>query len=203
MILRPFCVFSPFSLFISCKVLYNWTKAEAFLSVFAVVLLAEDVDRNFQVMPRSGHCPNVVLLAEDVDRNHKFLLAYAVTHTPSSSSRRTWIEIALATVLSSFADVVLLAEDVDRNIVTLGVIFQKILSSSSRRTWIEMAIRLKAARQSLVVLLAEDVDRNILSARQPKHFPASSSSRRTWIEMRLPASECRSSTRRPPRGGRG
>ena len=91
MILRPFCVFSPFSLFISCKVLYNWTKAEAFLSVFAVVLLAEDVDRNSSTI-FSTSARVVVLLAEDVDRN----------------DYKSAVKVAV--------DVVLLAEDVDRNV---------------------------------------------------------------------------------------
>ena len=137
MILRPFCVFSPFSLFISCKVLYNWTKAEAFLSVFAVVLLAEDVDRNIQIIS---------------------ILANGCV---SSSSRRTWIEICGFSRHRNFCYVVLLAEDVDRNMATRSVTGRPVRSSSSRRTWIEIlpSLQLRSIRLH-VVLLAEDVDRN-------------------------------------------
>ena len=70
---------------------YNETKAEGFLSVFAVVLLAEGVDRNFDTY---------TLMA--VQRR-------------SSSSRRTWIEIPGSALGVGLELVVLLAEDVDRN----------------------------------------------------------------------------------------
>ena len=57
----------------------------------------------------------VVLLAEDVDRN---LLVFETIEVllPSSSSRRTWIEISIRSAQVGDADVVLLAEDVDRNL---------------------------------------------------------------------------------------
>ena len=78
-----------------------------------VVLLAEDVDRNFAAVYELD-AGDVVLLAEDVDRN----LLYDRPDKPgqrSSSSRRTWIEIWLPTMVLRRASVVLLAEDVDRN----------------------------------------------------------------------------------------
>ena len=79
----------------------------------AVVLLAEDVDRNFRFNARSLY-NYVVLLAEDVDRN--------------------------ATNLSfpSLSRVVLLAEDVDRNKRGIILLIYIAVSSSSRRTWIEI-----------------------------------------------------------------
>ena len=52
---------------------YNETKAEGFLSVFAVILLAEDVDRNMSHSSCGCH------------------------HAPSSSLRRTWIEMTFGT----------------------------------------------------------------------------------------------------------
>ena len=56
----------------------------------------------------------------------------------SSSSRRTWIEIAAYEDHGGLA----------------------LMSSSSRRTWIEMHRLLLSAPMAAVVLLAEDVDRN-------------------------------------------
>ena len=59
---------------------------------FGVVLLAEDVDRNGKYQHYFRKCKNVVLLAEDVDRNwqRSYLAKYPAG---SSSSRRTWIEM--------------------------------------------------------------------------------------------------------------
>ena len=48
--------------------LYNLFENRDFVSVFAVALLAEGVDRNLQRMP-SWTMPIVALLAEGVDRN--------------------------------------------------------------------------------------------------------------------------------------
>ena len=48
--------------------MYNETKAEGFLSVFAVALLAEGVDRN-RYCDRCFDGLRVALLAEGVDRN--------------------------------------------------------------------------------------------------------------------------------------
>ena len=56
----------------------------------------------------------VVLLAEDVDRNSLGQFRPQTIY-PSSSSRRTWIEISQAESMTGSLAVVLLAEDVDRN----------------------------------------------------------------------------------------
>ena len=48
--------------------LYNLFENRDFVSVFAVALLAEGVDRNEQYVTKDGNFP-VALLAEGVDRN--------------------------------------------------------------------------------------------------------------------------------------
>ena len=55
-----------------CREVYNETKAEGFLSVFAVALLAEGVDRNRDSL-KLFQKSLVALLAEGVDRNQKSL----------------------------------------------------------------------------------------------------------------------------------
>ena len=52
-----------------CREVYNETKAEGFLSVFAVALLAEGVDRNTKADLEKAERIVVALLAEGVDRN--------------------------------------------------------------------------------------------------------------------------------------
>ena len=75
-----------------CREVYNETKAEGFLSVFAVALLAEGVDRNDPDADVQAE-GRVALLAEGVDRN----LVIVSTYVPNST-------------------VALLAEGVDRNV---------------------------------------------------------------------------------------
>ena len=48
--------------------LYNLFENRDFVSVFAVALLAEGVDRNIK-LPEGETLPEVALLAEGVDRN--------------------------------------------------------------------------------------------------------------------------------------
>ena len=72
--------------------LYNLFENRDFVSVFAVALLAEGVDRN-KIALTDEHNIMVALLAEGVDRNSK---AYTIT--------------------SSSKQVALLAEGVDRNL---------------------------------------------------------------------------------------
>ena len=74
-----------------CREVYNETKAEGFLSVFAVALLTEGVDRNND---ETGAFTN--------DKE-------------SPSSRRAWIEITSFLASSMFDTVALLTEGVDRN----------------------------------------------------------------------------------------
>ena len=69
-------------------------KQDVFLSVFAVALLAEGVDRNFLPVPPPAFPPSVALLAEGVDRN-KHDADRLQTALKSPSSRRAWIEILL------------------------------------------------------------------------------------------------------------
>ena len=76
-----------------CREVYNETKAEGFLAVFAVALLAEGVDRNFVDIHFLLLFP-VALLAEGVDRNRLI-------------RKNCLIEIKVA----------LLAEGVDRNCI--------------------------------------------------------------------------------------
>ena len=56
----------------------------------------------------------VALLAEGVDRN-RVMLDMSGSDASSPSSRRAWIEIAMAEGLAEAIDVALLAEGVDRN----------------------------------------------------------------------------------------
>ena len=71
--------------------LYNLFENRDFVSVFAVALLAEGVDRNVSILP-----------------DPRF-------DTLSPSSRRAWIEIGSGKSGGSSASVALLAEGVDRN----------------------------------------------------------------------------------------
>ena len=72
--------------------LYNLFENRDFVSVFAVALLAEGVDRNIYAPGEKTGMVLVALLAEGVDRNTS-----SMTSTPSMnaspSSRRAWIEI--------------------------------------------------------------------------------------------------------------
>ena len=51
--------------------LYNLFENRDFVSVFAVALLAEGVDRNWLVVTTASAKSRVALLAEGVDRNRK------------------------------------------------------------------------------------------------------------------------------------
>ena len=73
--------------------LYNLFENRDFVSVFAVALLAEGVDRNYEAVE----------------------LAAWVQESPSS--RRAWIEICAVSRAGDGALVALLAEGVDRNTV--------------------------------------------------------------------------------------
>ena len=74
--------------------LYNLFENRDFVSVFAVALLAEGVDRNLLLGIISGRLEMVALLAEGVDRNigNKNIEFW---RDKSPSSRRAWIEIRL------------------------------------------------------------------------------------------------------------
>ena len=94
--------------------LYNLFENRDFVSVFAVALLAEGVDRN---TPLEDGKPSVdvALLAEGVDRNR---------YDPAKYEAR--VRVAL------------LAEGVDRNIGVVVACGLLLWSPSSRRAWIEI-----------------------------------------------------------------
>ncbi len=93
--------------------LYNLFENRDFVSVFAVALLAEGVDRN-NYMAMAGWKSEVALLAEGVDRNTVANVDYNGSPL-SPSSRRAWIEICHPVSPALFYAVALLAEGVDRN----------------------------------------------------------------------------------------
>ena len=158
--------------------LYNLFENRDFVSVFAVALLAEGVDRNSFARIRETGCRR------------------------SPSSRRAWIEIRSSgdkpeidkvALLAEGVDrnntqqqgdptdeVALLAEGVDRNYTVAGTSVAQIKSPSSRRAWIEIFYLRFVCQRLPVALLAEGVDRNFL---MPILSPISKG--------------------RPPRGGRG
>ena len=203
--------------------LYNLFENRDFVSVFAVALLAEGVDRNTPAAgpgcdPRKSPSSRrawieiesrlrnvrrvmVALLAEGVDRNHDAQgIGYLWEWSPSS--RRAWIEIS-----------------------HYGRKLQRIRSPSSRRAWIEIiscpcgdACRVSPSsrrawieieeipfyhRKPLVALLAEGVDRNRL-------YPRTAGQRRRVALLAegvdrnaMVLYDGAKAPGRPPRGGRG
>ena len=158
--------------------LYNLFENRDFVSVFAVALLAEGVDRN-ELQWNVAADEGVALLAEGVDRNLEALCEHtAVVRSPSSrrawiemarfcgasvkswspSSRRAWIEISKSPLFSS-----------------------NFASPSSRRAWIEIRRAGACKREGA----------------------GSPSSRRAWIEIPTRSFSSSARTSRPPRGGRG
>ena len=117
--------------------LYNLFENRDFVSVFAVALLAEGVDRN-----------------EEAKEN-----IYDGVSSPSS--RRAWIEILYLHHGRRNRPVALLAEGVDRNIVVTLSAAVLPRSPSSRRAWIEIHVFSSLCTRLSVALLAEGVDRNL------------------------------------------
>ena len=72
--------------------LYNLFENRDFVSVFAVALLAEGVDRNWKIQQQRQERQQVALLAEGVDRNIRAGMK-PTDIAKSPSSRRAWIEI--------------------------------------------------------------------------------------------------------------
>ena len=159
--------------------LYNLFENRDFVSVFAVALLAEGVDRNTVAVTLVSKTLSVALLAEGVDRNctltvfpHPLrvaLLAEGVDRNSTCSSKM------LAAMI-----VALLAEGVDRNHPAWYPAESPAESPSSRRAWIEIVIVPSPVVCLTVALLAEGVDRN----------------------SPINSFQC-SHRSRPPRGGRG
>ena len=102
---------------------------------------------------------SVALLTEGVDRNVD-VMAYAMAHSKSPSSRRAWIEISTPREKRPGWSVALLAEGVDRNTTSLV-----------------------PSPFSVVALLTEGVDRNSPFAALRGYDEQSPSSRRVWIEI--------------------
>ena len=93
--------------------LYNLFENRDFVSVFAVALLAEGVDRNKRKLLLDNNV-QVALLAEGVDRNPPFKQ------------------------INNTMEVALLAEGVDRNSRRCTLMYTQNASPSSRRAWIEI-----------------------------------------------------------------
>ena len=93
--------------------LYNLFENRDFVSVFAVALLAEGVDRNSKIST------SAVSLAASPSSRRAWIETYedkdGSTTSESPSSRRAWIETALPSMPLQSTSVALLAEGVDRN----------------------------------------------------------------------------------------
>ena len=123
--------------------------------------------------------PEVALLAEGVDRN-------------SLQVNFGWSD-----------KVALLAEGVDRNNqdnTLADTLIVALLAEGVDRNACKGA---EDRRNPAVALLAEGVDRNAAELDIAIAAHKSPSSRRAWIEMLLVQINCRASSSRPPRGGRG
>ena len=121
-----------------CREVYNETKAGCFLSVFAVALLAEGVDRNVDEHLVGLLEMLVALLAEGVDRNWSRtdrLDYYVPVALLAEGVDRNW---HYADNYSEVPTVALLAEGVDRNLKSLSEGAMTGASPSSRRAWIEI-----------------------------------------------------------------
>ena len=162
--------------------LYNLFENRDFVSVFAVALLAEGVDRNSEYNGLN------------------------MTELRSPSSQRAWIEIPCSVATSTYRCVALLAEGVDRNrkmserscfiwvaLLAEGVdrnSFKAMVeadrrrSPSSQRAWIEITTPRRSRSPPRVALLAEGVDRNSEVDDSEIADSESPSSQRAWIEIR-------------------
>ena len=181
--------------------LYNLFENRDFVSVFAVALLAEGVDRNHDIA------------------------SYKYQRRGSPSSRRAWIEILwirpdlsgrFVALLAEGVDrnclhrprcpgglVALLAEGVDRNKRDYSLLTTMNESPSSRRAWIEMAIRKPGQIIATVALLAEGVDRNRLTRCRSERMQKVALLAEGVDRNRIIRTRGSSRLRRPPRGGRG
>ena len=139
--------------------LYNLFENRDFVSVFAVALLAEGVDRNVRRSSVQSKSERVALLAEGVDRNDDISVEQAekiyVALLAEGVDRNS-----IATSRPSSCPVALLAEGVDRNPIILFPPGRTVKSPSSRRAWIEITRRRRRCART-----------------------SSPSSRRAWIEI--------------------
>ena len=194
------------------------------LSVFAVALHPEGVDRNTNSFNRSPSfkspstrrawieilskcntlCNTLVALhPEGVDRN-THSLSYFFLDFASPSTRRAWIEIAFRRPASGCR----LSPSTRRAWIEIAVasssLMMHAMSPSTRRAWIEIPPQQKKKPNTWrVALHPEGVDRNIRQKAPEINKVASPSTRRAWIEMRICAREKAHHRGRPPPGGRG
>ena len=112
------------------------TRSKSALRI--VALLAEGVGRN-QAQRTACKSRKVALLAEGVGRNPRKSAGISGYIIGSPSSRRAWVEIALAVPCIGVGNVALLAEGVGRNSACLAPAPCTAAGSpSSRRAWVEM-----------------------------------------------------------------
>ena len=116
--------------------LYNLFENRDFVSVFAVALLAEGVDRNKADTIYGTTEVEVALLAEGVDRNFSVLTrspCRVVALLAEGVDRNSFSSLMLSALC-----VALLAEGVDRNVSPPSKVPIRDKSPSSRRAWIEI-----------------------------------------------------------------
>ena len=173
------------------------------LSVFAVALHPEGVDRNAHLQGASctylkspstrrawieikQHCIyftgySVALHPEGVDRNNRALMfrkVDAVALHPEGVDRNM-----ISGRRKNILKVALHPEGVDRNVCTRELTTHSLMSPSTRRAWIEIYPACKAFSTSLVALHPEGVDRNITWNADCTSGISSPSTRRAWIEI--------------------
>ena len=180
--------------------LYNLFENRDFVSVFAVALLAEGVDRNDSAV------------------------SHRMAHGRSPSSRRAWIEITARRLSFMQKTVALLAEGVDRNprlrrlrigimvaLLAEGVDRNRKTTGTSPKSHVALlaegvdrnAYTTEIFGGNRVALLAEGVDRNDTLVEELDATAMSPSSRRAWIEITHSCAPSVNRWGRPPRGGRG
>ena len=142
--------------------LYNLFENRDFVSVFAVALLAEGVDRNQKQLAKNGG-----LTASPSSRRAWIEIPPAQfpgpCHSPSPSSRRAWIEIPFSRTLRRVSGSPSSRRawiEIACNAAGFPAAFP---SPSSRRAWIEIEIKIDCATCIGVALLAEGVDRNCIA----------------------------------------
>ena len=171
--------------------LYNLFENRDFVSVFAVALLAEGVDRNQKQLAKNGG-----LTASPSSRRAWIEIPPAQfpgpCHSPSPSSRRAWIEIPFSRTLRRVSGSPSSRRawiEIACNAAGFPAAFP---SPSSRRAWIEICFSQGLHDTfAAVALLAEGVDRNIYTPGEKTGMVRSPSSRRAWIEIPCPSSSPR------------
>ena len=180
--------------------LYNLFENRDFVSVFAVALLAEGVDRNPMIRwhrPGSAWSPSSRRAWIEITGR-----SAAMGFVGSPSSRRAWIEIGISLSRSPAE----LASPSSRRawieIEHPRVCRQPHESPSSRRAWIEFFLQLDSAMYRVVALLAEGVDRNLLSTIVRTSWRVALLAEGVDRNRHV-VSYSRAFSSRPPRGGRG